>query len=96
MVVRVLHMFTCRRNDYAPSAVPKSNSRFRLMLRTCPAFESVPCDGGGSVRCKTDRMAQTLSSFQMNACLFCREDRMRLDQQRNVLAARKLAQQRVF
>ena len=29
MVVRVLHMFTCRRNDYAPSAVPKSNSRFR-------------------------------------------------------------------
>src|SRR5690242_21863339 len=59
IVVRVLHMFKCRRNDYAPSAVPKSNSRFRLMLRTCPACESVPCDGGGSVRCDIDRMAQT-------------------------------------
>jgi hypothetical protein len=32
---------------------------FDLMLRTCPAFESVPRDGGGSVRCDTDRMAQT-------------------------------------
>jgi hypothetical protein len=29
ILVRVLHMFTFRRNDYAPSAVPKSNSRFR-------------------------------------------------------------------
>jgi hypothetical protein len=29
VAVRVLHMFRCRRNDYAPSAVPESNSRLR-------------------------------------------------------------------
>jgi hypothetical protein len=47
VVVRVLHMLRAG-GTIMPQALPKSNSRFRLMLRTCPAFESVPCDGGGS------------------------------------------------
>jgi hypothetical protein len=59
VVVRVLHMLRAGGTIMPQARFLKVIADFDLMLRTCPAFESVPRDGGGSVRCNTDRMAQT-------------------------------------
>ena len=59
MFVRVLHMLRAGGTIMPQARFLRVIADFDLMLRTCPAFESVPRDGGGSVRCNTDRMAQT-------------------------------------